>query len=252
MPDHDAFLRAIAADLDDDTPRLVYADWLEEHGDAAQADRATFIRLQVEAARLPEGDARRQQLEDQARRLVVRHLEDWLGPLRTLATNWVFERGFPERLTVLHEVFLEHADELLAAGPVRSVFFRRVRLPLLGRLAAMPQLACLQEVNLWHDGLSERSAELLSASPHLARLMSLNLGSNRIHDRGAQALAGSPNLGGLRRLDLSDNRIGTAGALALAASRHLPALEVLDLRGNAIEPAEVAALRQRFGDAIRI
>ena len=30
---HDAFLRAILDAPDDDTPRLVYADWLEERGE---------------------------------------------------------------------------------------------------------------------------------------------------------------------------------------------------------------------------
>jgi uncharacterized protein (TIGR02996 family) len=29
---HDAFLRAIEESPGDDTPRLIYADWLEEHG----------------------------------------------------------------------------------------------------------------------------------------------------------------------------------------------------------------------------
>jgi uncharacterized protein (TIGR02996 family) len=48
-PEYAALLRAICADPDDDTPRLVAADWLEEHGDA---DRAAFIRIQVELARL--------------------------------------------------------------------------------------------------------------------------------------------------------------------------------------------------------
>jgi uncharacterized protein (TIGR02996 family) len=44
-------LDLLAAVLDspsDDAPRLVYADWLDEHG---QADRAEFIRLQCELAR---------------------------------------------------------------------------------------------------------------------------------------------------------------------------------------------------------
>jgi uncharacterized protein (TIGR02996 family) len=46
-PDEAAFLRAICAEPADDTPRLVYADWLEEHG---QGERAEFIRVQVELA----------------------------------------------------------------------------------------------------------------------------------------------------------------------------------------------------------
>jgi uncharacterized protein (TIGR02996 family) len=45
-PDRLALLRAIGADPEDDTPRLVYADWLDEHGptDADRA-RAEFLRV---------------------------------------------------------------------------------------------------------------------------------------------------------------------------------------------------------------
>lgn len=39
-----ALLRAIAAHPDEDTPRLMYADWLEEND---QPERAEFIRLQI-------------------------------------------------------------------------------------------------------------------------------------------------------------------------------------------------------------
>jgi uncharacterized protein (TIGR02996 family) len=49
MHDRDALLRAIIENPDDDAPRLIYADWLDEHGDP---DRATFIRLQCELGRL--------------------------------------------------------------------------------------------------------------------------------------------------------------------------------------------------------
>jgi uncharacterized protein (TIGR02996 family) len=49
VSDEAAFLAAIRAEPDDDTVRLVYADWLDEHGDAA---RAKFIRVQCERERL--------------------------------------------------------------------------------------------------------------------------------------------------------------------------------------------------------
>jgi uncharacterized protein (TIGR02996 family) len=43
------FIRAILASPDEDQPRLVYADWLEEQGDVV---RAEFIRVQIELARM--------------------------------------------------------------------------------------------------------------------------------------------------------------------------------------------------------
>src|SRR5262245_45655054 len=51
MIENQAMLSAIIADPNDDRPRLVYADWLEKHG---QLDRARLIRVQIELARLPD------------------------------------------------------------------------------------------------------------------------------------------------------------------------------------------------------
>ena len=41
MTDRDAFIAAIAANPQEDAPRLAFADWIEEQGDAT---RAGFIR----------------------------------------------------------------------------------------------------------------------------------------------------------------------------------------------------------------
>src|SRR4051794_35511686 len=49
LSQHEAFLRAIFDAPDDDLPRLVYADFLEENDDP---DRAAFIRVQIERRRL--------------------------------------------------------------------------------------------------------------------------------------------------------------------------------------------------------
>lgn len=47
-PGWEPFLDAIRADVEDDTARLVFADWLQENGDEA---RAEFIRIQIELFR---------------------------------------------------------------------------------------------------------------------------------------------------------------------------------------------------------
>jgi len=46
---HAAFLADIRENPEDDAPRLIYADWLEDHGEEEQAE---FIRVQVEESRL--------------------------------------------------------------------------------------------------------------------------------------------------------------------------------------------------------
>jgi uncharacterized protein (TIGR02996 family) len=45
MTDHAAFLRAILAAPADDTPLLVYADWLDDRGDPDSAAMSEFLRL---------------------------------------------------------------------------------------------------------------------------------------------------------------------------------------------------------------
>jgi uncharacterized protein (TIGR02996 family) len=47
MSDAAALLKATVAHAAWDTPRLAFADWLDEHG---EADRAEFIRVQVALA----------------------------------------------------------------------------------------------------------------------------------------------------------------------------------------------------------
>lgn len=59
--ERDALYRAILEEPEADAPRLVYADWLEENGDAADRTRSEFVRVQIELHRLggcPEGVCR--------------------------------------------------------------------------------------------------------------------------------------------------------------------------------------------------
>ena len=77
-----AFLRAILDNPDDDGVRLVYADWLEEHG---QPERAEFIRVQIALASLPLGDRKRE-------RLTARESELW----REYGKGWEAELPEPK------------------------------------------------------------------------------------------------------------------------------------------------------------
>src|SRR5436189_1203112 len=49
-PEEAGFLADIIAHPADNAPRLIYADWLEEHGDEAGRARAEFIREQIRLA----------------------------------------------------------------------------------------------------------------------------------------------------------------------------------------------------------
>src|SRR5438477_11581752 len=89
-----ALLRAIREMPDENTPRLIYADYLDEEGHAA---RAEFIRVQIERSQLPEHDPRRAPLEDREQELLAEHEAAWLGvapdDMDGLA-EWEVERGF--------------------------------------------------------------------------------------------------------------------------------------------------------------
>lgn len=50
MSDESSLLSAIWDQPYGDTPRLVYADWLQETGEPANVGRAEFIRVQCELA----------------------------------------------------------------------------------------------------------------------------------------------------------------------------------------------------------
>src|SRR5947199_5771038 len=107
MPD-DPFLRAILDAPDDELPRLIYADWLDERGDP---DRAEFIRLQVELARLPVRDPLRKPLTEREAELMNAHGPDWLDPPDDFLANWYFVRGFLE-VGLSVRAFLRPAGEL--------------------------------------------------------------------------------------------------------------------------------------------
>ena len=78
MDEETAFLEAIADEPDDDGPRLVFADWLEERGDV----RAELIRVQCALERLAPTDPARRALEARAAAILHRHEPLWLAKVR--------------------------------------------------------------------------------------------------------------------------------------------------------------------------
>jgi uncharacterized protein (TIGR02996 family) len=115
-PEYAALLRAICAEPDDDTPRLVCADWLEEHGDA---DRAAFIRIQVELARL-EAAGQGKSLEADTLRKKERA---YLGPYSVKPGFWAAE-ACPELVRVIPGERGKPLESMRVEG-AEQVTFRR-------------------------------------------------------------------------------------------------------------------------------
>jgi uncharacterized protein (TIGR02996 family) len=241
VSDAEGLLQDILANPEDDAPRLVYADWLEEHGDA---DRAAFIRAQIEAARLWQDKALRPALQKQWWKLLEKHRDEWLRDLPApLRKEVEFQRGFVHWVHCSALEFLRGAERLFRRAPVRSVRLKYAT-GRVAELAACPYLARLSRINFYAKGnhIDGAGASVFFASPHLGGLVHLELKYNAIGPRGAAALAACPGLAGLRHLELTHNGIGDEGAAVLAAAPHLGNLETLDLYGNDIGDAGAAAL----------
>jgi uncharacterized protein (TIGR02996 family) len=218
-------LRAIVEEPDADDVRLIYADWLQDHGDPA---RAEFIRLQCRLATMDEGDPARPALEDREADLLAAHRDRWLGELpeglcRIEPGLPKFRRGFPDALEIGCRDFVQRGDELLRVTPLDSIAIRGI-----GQLLAMVRY-------------STREEQLAALSTREGRLV-VNL------DEGAALLANCPLLAHVRRLDLAETHMGTDHLTTILASPYLPsleklALEKLDLGGAWFESrvAEVLA-----------
>jgi uncharacterized protein (TIGR02996 family) len=77
MPTEGPF-REIWSSPEDDAPRLVYADWLEDHGDA---ERAELIRVQCRLAHMAADDPERAELEEREQDLLGRRGDEWSAGL---------------------------------------------------------------------------------------------------------------------------------------------------------------------------
>jgi uncharacterized protein (TIGR02996 family) len=232
MTADDPFHLTIREHPDDDGPRLVYADWLEERG---QCDRAELIRLQC-------GGNDNERVRD----LIRRHGDAWAGPIAHHCYGMAFRRGFVEEITVDAGVLSRYGDALFAAAPIRLL---RVigAAGILDRFVRLRVLADVRALHLTGSGLNDASAAALAECKHLANLRTLRLGQNSIGDDGVESLANSPWLGKLETLVLDMNLIGDMGAIALASSHGLDGLRALDLSHNPIGDAGAEALAHAGG-----
>jgi uncharacterized protein (TIGR02996 family) len=244
MRDDEAFLRAVIEQPDDDLPRLVYADWLDEHG---EPERAEFIRVQCELARLPLDGPRAGKLRNREQALLGgNRWRQWAGSLAAFADEFHYRRGFVEGLTLGAAAFLRHTAAILAAAPLSHVRLTDAW-EEIDKLAASPHLERIRRLSLWGNHLRDEDVSRLAESPHLAYLEWLDLGWNLIGPAGAEALAQSPHFLSLSFLDLSSNELGAAGARALARSIFFQPLQALSLEATNLGAAGVEALAYQQG-----
>jgi uncharacterized protein (TIGR02996 family) len=248
MSEQAGLLRAICEQPDDDAPRLVYADWLDDHG---QPEQANYIRTQIALAQVPEHDA-----------LHIRRSRHWRDrnaapdaappqPPLPAGLRWpsfAYRRGFPWKIEALNlGVLLREAPRLLELAPIQALDIDARNHPDLAPLAASPWLQRIVRLEFVLGAFDAKAIQKLIASPHLGRLTELVFAFGAIRSDGLRALLTAPLAGRLRVLGLRSNFFAEHGrplGEAFAAAP-LPALESLDLSGNRVSPPALRPLLQR-------
>ena len=231
------FLQAIVESPDDDAHRLVFADWLDERGDA---DRAEFIRVQCELARPGPDELRHARNLVREPELLSAREAEWVAPLRPWVREWRFARGFVEWVRIPAEYAVGPGRHVFGLTPVRHARFNEAT-EHVAALASMPELGRLRSLDLGYNLLSAERLRPLAESRLLAGLCKLDLAVNPLGDAGLRVLASLP-LPRLTELDLHHGHFGPAGLDAVLQAQGWPGFVSLDLHGNDLQDAGATLL----------
>ncbi len=242
-----AFLEGILEYPDDDALRLIFADWLDEYGDA---DRAEFIRVQCALAGQDLPNDRRGEFERRQEELLERYGNEWARPIRHLVRGWRFHRGFIDEVVVWDDLFPVIAQRIFRRVPIQHLKILPHHLGIARPIAAIAEnehLSRLHSLDFSGNQMESRHVRALVVSEHLTRLANLDLSRNRIGDGGMRALAESPVLGRLECLILNGNDVGAVGMRALSNSmvRLSESSEGLRLRLVDLQQNNLGAAGQR-------
>jgi uncharacterized protein (TIGR02996 family) len=249
--DQKQLLAAILADPDEDTPRLVYADWLEEHDDPA---RAEFIRVQCRLAgrlrreAVPATDPDRQrefQLQNQLG-------ERWLAEMPAIrGVRWTgFWRGFPG-VSVVSATTLTRAAKGWAV-PVEMAALTGLNVSGARALAGSEtfdrlRVLVIERYSTRREG--EKPLRTLFHAPRARSLRRLHLGSG-IGETGIVAVTESPHLTGLEWLTVGSGEMTDAAAEAVLAAPALKALRGGSFSSYRLSDRWRERLKARFPNAI--
>ncbi len=239
MSDHDAFLRAICENPAEDTPRLVFADWLDEHADAfptpaAVRLRAAFIRDDVAASQRDEYDPvrLRWELVEKPRREAESWVNETLPPIQPWGSFLrapLFRRGFPWALTVPPSDGAPVPALPEVAVPLESVRLGRCGHHAIEALRRAPWRDRLTAIEFEHRGNTSPTGALSQFAPdRVERLAFLNAAITAAETR---ELVAGPLFGRLASLRFTRAEHGTAVAESLVRESARSALSELHLVG---------------------
>lgn len=230
MPVESHFVDAIRENPDDRTLRLIYADWLDDIGDA----RGRLIRLQCELDGMPLGDPHRHVLQHAIRELCRDHQSEWLAPLRRRVLGWQHARfhfGLVENVSMSPTAFLKHSESgLFEEMPhLVGVALEGSEKPMAKALDS-PAIARLSTLKISiYDVLRGQVIDRLASATAVNSLTSLDLENGRFGDAAITGVLQSSQFTKLRRLNLQNNGLTSNIVRPLLDSPMLPQLEMLAL-----------------------
>jgi len=253
--EEDALLDGIAAESADDVPRLVYADWLQDHDRDVFAE---FIRIQCEIAKLETGPRaiiegnvhlwKRQQelLDGYEAELLPAGFES----MQSVRSKHRFHRGFLDEIDLEREEFLSIAEVLAELRPVPD----RVALRCFGGLLSMvvrdsqKAFGCVTTMEVdtepYEAGFHPLDQLMLAPRPKL-RILKLRA------DNSALQVVASPNgfaaaFPAMTQLHWTGGEVNDVVVFALLNSGFLHQLEVINFRHNAIGDQAALELADRL------
>ena len=251
-----AFISAILDNLADDTPRLVFADWLQERG---EDERAEFVRCQIAAAKLPEPERAHSKPGVRALALEAVYAPAWRAAVGLYAHQGRYERGFLTGIGSSLGSFTNVVRRLLVVEPLAfTVHFRvldndspDVTPEGVDRLAADPSLRAVTKINNPGARFGPERFVRLIRSPHLVNLREIELVADSTGLEGVKAIVESPSAFVLESLDLteslrSDTGHETADTLEavklIATAPRFASLKHLSLTFNSLSDESVEIL----------
>lgn len=208
MNEEAALLRAICEHPDEDTPRLVFADWLTEQGSAVNVAWASGIRAQVWLARGSTDEALRFQACVFDSRYGLEKLHERLELPPCVGEAW--DRGFPSDVSGQVPQLSSEWPGLAFRIPIRRLFVYEMNDDDAAGLITWPALTVLRELScagMWNSPRVDVIGALAGCE-NLRNLKALHLQNVLVDDDTAAALLNSPHLAGLEKL-----RIGYEGSL---------------------------------------
>jgi len=239
-PTKTGLLNAIIENPDEDTPRLAFADFLDENGD--DHDRAEFIRLQCGLSRADGTTIGCESAPNRQDELLCQHRERWEAEtFGRMAKEVMFRRGFPESCSTTAAEFIQQGAEWCQRTPLRELGMSALS-GQAEQLTACSYLRHLTRLEILDRDFGDADLAVVAGSLHFARIEDLSIGKwwprhpTQVTDEGIRNLAESEFLPRLKHLNITASwNLCWSGLSTLAQSKRITGLRSLQLSNTIID-----------------